>query len=452
VLIRPVDRKTFEERTFPHAYTVIVYRENDRYYAKDRRGNIICIDSQTSCLQEAIDYVNDEKLGWIDNEGVGIIEVLTDLALPKQVVVTPQNRIWMRFHGKVWIGWINPPSPDEPYGAIKIGDGSISTWIERPIIIEGGIFHSDPSKKNLYAFQINRIHGVVIRHINVAYGNLADVVGEATQTLIDHCQIANPAGIAIRFRTGPYSFGPGASHVSRTHIQDGANPESTGIAVYDNEIWITETWIESVPNAAVVVNPPEGTDEPRVMILNSVIAGNESTGDLIKINYDSYYLPHLISNNFFALHNPTSYVISIDADNANVVVENNAVSLYNGAGFVKATGNNGNYTIIGNKVGTFQPTKSNIFNALGTIKNLVIESNNFYNYYYSRYEANSGVYYGQGEPTIHIPHGLGTTPSRYIIMPVNTPQPDSISVDSKKITLTYSTPPDYVYIRWYVEV
>jgi len=56
VLIRPVDRKEFERRTFPHAYDVMIYQEGGHYYARDEYGNIICVDSQTKCLREGIDY------------------------------------------------------------------------------------------------------------------------------------------------------------------------------------------------------------------------------------------------------------------------------------------------------------------------------------------------------------------------------------------------------------
>jgi hypothetical protein len=42
----------------PHPYDVVVYQEDGRYYAKDRKGNIVCRDSPTSCIQEAIDYIN----------------------------------------------------------------------------------------------------------------------------------------------------------------------------------------------------------------------------------------------------------------------------------------------------------------------------------------------------------------------------------------------------------
>jgi len=57
VLIQPVNRKEFEERVFPHRYDVMVYTEDNHYYARDSRGNLICADSPTACIQEAINYV-----------------------------------------------------------------------------------------------------------------------------------------------------------------------------------------------------------------------------------------------------------------------------------------------------------------------------------------------------------------------------------------------------------
>jgi len=65
VLIQPVGRKEFEERTFPQAYDVLVYQEGGHYYAKDRNGNVICVDSQTACLQEAINHVGSDGLIFI---------------------------------------------------------------------------------------------------------------------------------------------------------------------------------------------------------------------------------------------------------------------------------------------------------------------------------------------------------------------------------------------------
>jgi len=47
----------------PHPYDVLVYTENGHYYAKDEYGNQICVDSPTSCIQEAINYVSSKYGG-----------------------------------------------------------------------------------------------------------------------------------------------------------------------------------------------------------------------------------------------------------------------------------------------------------------------------------------------------------------------------------------------------
>ena len=51
------DRITARHYATPHPYDVMVYQEGDHYYAKDRRGNLICIDSPTACLQESVNYL-----------------------------------------------------------------------------------------------------------------------------------------------------------------------------------------------------------------------------------------------------------------------------------------------------------------------------------------------------------------------------------------------------------
>jgi hypothetical protein len=53
----------FEQRTFPYAYSAIVYKDGDNTYAKDEKGSIICKDSNTACIQEAIDYVSSKGGG-----------------------------------------------------------------------------------------------------------------------------------------------------------------------------------------------------------------------------------------------------------------------------------------------------------------------------------------------------------------------------------------------------
>jgi len=81
VLIRPVDRKEFEKRTFPHVYDVIVYKEAGHVYAKDASGNVICADSPTSCLQEAINYVNSGGLIFIKP---GVYDIFNTVYIEQQ--------------------------------------------------------------------------------------------------------------------------------------------------------------------------------------------------------------------------------------------------------------------------------------------------------------------------------------------------------------------------------
>jgi len=59
VLIRPVDRKEFVERTFPFEYSYIVYKKGDVYYAKNDDGLIEFSDvNATRVIQYSIDQVN----------------------------------------------------------------------------------------------------------------------------------------------------------------------------------------------------------------------------------------------------------------------------------------------------------------------------------------------------------------------------------------------------------
>ena len=64
----------------PHSYDVVVYTENGHYYAKDRRDNLICKDSPTMCLQEAID--SSSGIVFIRP---GIYDVESTIYLPSEV-------------------------------------------------------------------------------------------------------------------------------------------------------------------------------------------------------------------------------------------------------------------------------------------------------------------------------------------------------------------------------
>jgi hypothetical protein len=57
VLIQPVSRKEFDERTFPHEFSYIVYKKDGKYYAKNgSTGNVEIVDVDASrVIQYAID-------------------------------------------------------------------------------------------------------------------------------------------------------------------------------------------------------------------------------------------------------------------------------------------------------------------------------------------------------------------------------------------------------------
>jgi len=84
-----VDRKEFVERTFPHAYDVLVYQDGGHYYAKDSRGNVICVDSPTACLQESINNLDNGGTILIMN---GIYIVNQPIIMRPRVNIVGSNR------------------------------------------------------------------------------------------------------------------------------------------------------------------------------------------------------------------------------------------------------------------------------------------------------------------------------------------------------------------------
>jgi len=60
------------KNVIPHPYDVLVYERDGNYYARDREGKIICENSQTSCIKEAIYYVRSKAVNF--GEG-GIVKI-----------------------------------------------------------------------------------------------------------------------------------------------------------------------------------------------------------------------------------------------------------------------------------------------------------------------------------------------------------------------------------------
>jgi hypothetical protein len=99
----------------PHPYDVVVYAEDGHYYAKDRRGNLICKDSPTMCLQEAID--SSSGIVFIRP---GIYDVESTIYLPSEVnlIGSGMGKTIIRqapgFNRAIF-KWKNPNAKNEKY-------------------------------------------------------------------------------------------------------------------------------------------------------------------------------------------------------------------------------------------------------------------------------------------------------------------------------------------------
>jgi hypothetical protein len=137
MLIQPVDRKTFEERTFPHVYDVLVNKENDHYYAKDAYGKIICVDSQTACLQESINYIKDSG---------GKVFIKSNLVLDEEVDVSDANNVEIVGNGSATIYANNDINIFSVPGWFSglIGKTPVNGFVVRDLIFDMRGFRGSP--------------------------------------------------------------------------------------------------------------------------------------------------------------------------------------------------------------------------------------------------------------------------------------------------------------------
>jgi len=82
--MRIKDRIVSRYYATPHQYASLVYTEGGRYYARDQRGNVICVDSQTACIQETIDSLSDKGGGIVFLKS-GVYKLFTGITLKEKV-------------------------------------------------------------------------------------------------------------------------------------------------------------------------------------------------------------------------------------------------------------------------------------------------------------------------------------------------------------------------------
>jgi len=138
VLIRPVDRKEFVERTFPHEYSVMVYTDGNHYYAKDSSGNIICTDSPTACIQEAVNTVADGGTVYI-KKGTYYLSSRINIVYNNIRIIGEGGRGWYSGSGSTVL-----VSPTNDYAIYIRGEGTSIELISINGNNQGnGIFVSD---------------------------------------------------------------------------------------------------------------------------------------------------------------------------------------------------------------------------------------------------------------------------------------------------------------------
>jgi hypothetical protein len=75
---RPFRQLLFVAVAPSRTYDVLVYADGERYYAEDKNGNIICVDSPTACIQESINYLSD---GGVIKLSKGVFRIQSPISL-----------------------------------------------------------------------------------------------------------------------------------------------------------------------------------------------------------------------------------------------------------------------------------------------------------------------------------------------------------------------------------
>jgi len=183
VLIQPVNRKEFVERTFPREYSVMVYTDGSHYYAKDQMGNTICQDSTTACIQEAVDYVYNNNGGGVIFIKSGIYTITNPINIaynaPIALVGEGPFRQGLRdTSGITFIRYIGPAgTSDSPVSVLNADSGGLpDQYIMLKDISLGLMGKQYPYTR---AINLNRVDKFWIERV---YTFVEGIYGGATQS------------------------------------------------------------------------------------------------------------------------------------------------------------------------------------------------------------------------------------------------------------------------------
>jgi len=130
VLIQPVDRKEFVERTFPFGYSYIVYKEGDRYYAKSSSG---LVEFSGIDVANVIQYAADSTY----NKGGGRVFVI-DIEEPPGIIYRPGVSVW---YNRPYL-YVKDVPVLELLSEIDTGIYGTTADLDRNIIVENDIMYA----------------------------------------------------------------------------------------------------------------------------------------------------------------------------------------------------------------------------------------------------------------------------------------------------------------------
>jgi len=445
------------------AYDVLVYTKGGHYYARDSKGDLICVDSPTACIQEAINYVNDSGGGVVHIKR-GNYSISQSITMLSGVIVEGEGYLMS-------LGEPYPPEVELPVSGTIINANNIDAFTGSNITSGGirdllinlparGIAFGEPNKLGVAFFHIKNvmIFAPTIRGIDIT---------NFQYLRIDQLYI-------LRVPDGANNVAPGAWFKNIHNNWDGGNSVFTDIFVRGGaqaDGVITFECDDHALNYIEVIRPQVNAWNSNGVGANIKFVNNTTYGTALKsINIHggdfeggAQYAVKLLGatlNHIDIAYEDATYSVYLGKSNSGQISYGNTIT-----GYVRSVYNDSAWEnfVITPYLG-FQV-------ASGGIYGFVIQTNPANNYTRPALLVGSSTIYtdnilsirepGQNFGTATIPsgststtvsHGLACTPNTVIVTPLGQPS-GSIwvsNITSTSFTINISTAPTTnLPIAWY---
>jgi len=357
----------------PHPYDVIVYTENNHYYAKDMGGNTICTDSPTACLQEVVDYVTQK--------GGGKILVKRGMYYPKYTIMIPDDAKLViegegdatvfRYTDSFVLFYHDPACTDKyliksqkpctkttpkwsstvvlkNFKVDRSGSGNNATriihvWYGRKVVVKGltivDDYRDSPNTKDDAIFLINNIIGIV--EGNTILNKYAAIENSSFLSITRDNYIENTGTVGIMgeglittyWAILPPGFSPGGLSIieGNTCVDCGRKDEAIAVDFHSDTLISPIEAIGVIRNNLImgknysVLTPFAFLGASEVIVENNKVYG--SMDKTLMGTVVTKPIPNLIiRNNIFRIM-PTSNFVGTSLHAYNFVFENNIVEI-----------------------------------------------------------------------------------------------------------------------------